>query len=248
MKTKAYTMNPKKLLPYIIFVVLFSFLNIANAQIPPNAYTFESIKDGTTVTHLFLINKDYLVHTIYSKTPANFIKTIGGFYELKTDRIILNLEFNSEFKKDSITRINIPYTLKNEQLSLGFEGSQNKMNTAPIVQQDLDGKWLMAGRVTAEGENRRDTTRPRKTMKFLLNGYFQWIAFNTETMDFFGTGGGAFTSKDGTYSEHIQFFSRDNTRAGATLEFTYDKKDGDWHHMGKSSKGEPLHEIWSPRE
>ena len=54
----------------------------------------------------------------------------------------------------------------------------------------VDGKWLMAGRVKPEGEQRRDISRSRKTMKFLIDGFFQWTAFNTETFQFFGSGGG----------------------------------------------------------
>ena len=34
----------------------------------------------------------------------------------------------------------------------------------------LQGKWLMAGRIKGEEERRRDTNRPRKTMKILLGG------------------------------------------------------------------------------
>lgn len=241
-------MKTKKTMSYMVFVLFYFALSAVKAQIPSNAYTFESIIDGNTTSHLFLIDKDYLVHTMYSKSPSNFIKTVGGFYEIKNDLIVLNLEFNSNYKNDSITAISIPYVLKEDQLFLKFNSNLNKMRTDPLKSQELDGKWLMAGRVTEEGENRRDTTRPRKTMKFLQNGYFQWIAFNTETMEFSGSGGGKFISENGAYSEHIQFFSRDNSRVGATLDFTYYIKNGDWHHMGKSSKGDPLHEIWSPRK
>jgi hypothetical protein len=247
MRTKIYPMNPKKTMAYTIFVVLFSFCNITKAQIAPKTYTFQSEKEGSLTTHQFLLDKDYIVYTSYSSNPSDFEKTVGGFYKIENDRLLLDLEFNSDYKKDSLNTFTIPFTLKENQLYLEFDGNLYKMKTDTLNPQDLDGKWLMAGRVTEEGENRRDTTRPRKTMKFLLNGHFQWIAFNTETMEFFGTGGGEFTAKEGVYSEHIQFFSRDNSRAGATLKFTYDKKNGDWHHMGKSSKGDPLHEIWSPR-
>ena len=44
-------------------------------------------------------------------------------------------------------------------------------------------------------------------MKFLKNGNFQWIAFNTETFQFFGSGGGTYSAKNGIYTENIQFFS-----------------------------------------
>jgi hypothetical protein len=113
--------------------------------------------------------------------------------------------------------------------------------------KDLNGKWLMAGRVTDQGERRRDTSRPRKTMKFLLNGYFQWTAFNTETFQFFGSGGGYYTTENGKYTEYIQYFSRDNNRVGAVLPFNYSLNGSDWHHQGYSSKGDPMHEIWSMR-
>ena len=31
-------------------------------------------------------------------------------------------------------------------------------------------------------------------------------------------------------------------------EFDYEIIDGDWNHKGFSSKGDPLHEIWSQRK
>ena len=105
----------------------------------------------------------------------------------------------------------------------------------------------MAGRVTKEGERRRDITRPRKTMKFLKDGYFQWIAFNTETFQFFGTGGGFYLAEKGIYTENIEFFSRNNKSVGRKLPFSYEVKGSDWHHKGKSSKGKPMHEIWTRR-
>lgn len=248
MKTNHYSSSLEKTIKISLIWVLFCSFSIVRGQIPSNAYTFETNTDSNSHIHLVLLDQDYLVHTVYSKTPAHFKKTVGGFYQIQNDHIILNLEFNSDFPKDSITSMTIPFALRENQLFLEIEGTMHKMEAGSIAPQELDGKWLMAGRVTEEGESRRDTTRPRKTMKFLHKGYFQWIAYNTETMDFSGTGGGFFTSKDGKYSENIQFFSRDNTRVGAKLDFTYDMKDGNWHHMGKSSKGDPLHEIWVPRE
>ncbi len=156
------------------------------------------------------------------------------------------MEFNSNYEADSLKTLTIPFIYEKENFILTFDGKKEFIESKPIAQA-LDGKWLMAGRVVANAEQRRDTTAPRKTMKFLQNGHFQWIAFNTETMAFSGTGGGAFTSKDGVYMENIEFFSRDASRVGARLGFKYDLKATDWHHTGKSSKGDPLHEIWTKR-
>ena len=59
-----------------------------------------------------------------------------------------------------------------------------------------------------------------------------------------GTGGGIYTTKDGKYSEIIEFFSRDNSKVGSKLKFNYELINGEWNHKGFSSKGDPLHEIW----
>jgi hypothetical protein len=32
------------------------------------------------------------------------------------------------------------------------------------------------------------------------------------------------------------------------LQFQFDVQAKDWHHMGKSSAGEPMYEIWAKRE
>ena len=82
---------------------------------------------------------------------------------------------------------------------------------------------------------------------FLKNGNFQWIAFNTETFQFFGSGGGTYSAKNGIYTENIQFFSRNNNSVGKILPFNYSLKGVDWHHSGKSSKGDPIYEIWTKR-
>ena len=94
----------------------------------------------------------------------------------------------------------------------------------------------------------RDVNRPRKTLKILAGGRFQWIAYDTSKKGFYGTGGGTFTALDGKYIENIEFFSRDSNTVGKSLEFNYEIKEGDWHHKGFSSKGDPKYEIWTKRK
>ncbi len=106
----------------------------------------------------------------------------------------------------------------------------------------------MSGRVRDGETQQRDTNRPRKTMKILSGTRFQWIAYNTETKQFMGTGGGTYTTEDGTYTETIKFFSRDDSKVGRDLPFNYELINGNWHHSGLSSKGDPIHEIWSIRQ
>ena len=51
----------------------------------------------------------------------------------------------------------------------------------------------------------------------------------------------------GQYTEKIKYFSRDNSRVGARLQFDFELQQGKWHHSGKSSKGKPIYEVWSKR-
>ena len=85
-------------------------------------------------------------------------------------------------------------------------------------------------------------------MKILSGTRFQWIAYNVETKQFSGTGGGTYTTRDGKYTESIEFFSRDNSRVGASLTFDFSLEDGRWRHKGLSSRGEPIDEVWTKRE
>jgi hypothetical protein len=63
-----------------------------------------------------------------------------------------------------------------------------------------------------------------------------------------GTGGGTYTFANGKYTEHIEFFSRDSSRVGAALTFDGKLENGDWHHSGLSSKGDPIYEVWSRKK
>jgi hypothetical protein len=111
----------------------------------------------------------------------------------------------------------------------------------------LAGAWLITGRVR-DGEMSKMTPGARRTMKILSGTRFQWIAYNTETREMSGTGGGTYTTRNGKYTEKIEFFSRDNTRVGASLTFDFSLEDGAWRHKGKSSKGDPIDEVWTKRE
>lgn len=221
---------------------------LLNAQIQPAVY----IADADNVRHELKIDDGYMIYTEYQQSPPKFIRTLGGFSrveEAEGKRLIVLLEFNSNYEKDSLRMLSIPMEIDGKNLVLDWT-SKITFVPLPIPKelQDLHGAWLFATRGPDEGQERRGEENPRKTLKFLQDGRFQWVAYNTDTFEFFGTGGGSFSSVDGKYIENIDFFSRDDSRVGATLEFDYELKDGDWHHTGKNSKGEPLYEIWAPRE
>ena len=216
---------------YKFNILFLLFVQVLFGQV----YQWNSNDYDLSTIHKVQMDSNYFIETIYQNNPSKFLSTRGGFYESNHNLLIIKLEFNSNYKNDSI--INLEYVLP------------EKAKIVVSSKLELDGKWLMAGRVNAEGEERRrDINRSRKTLKFLTNGFFQWTAFNTETFQFFGCGGGEYSAKEGDYKESIVYFSRDNSRTGQTLSFKYDQKDNDWHHTGFSSKGKPLHEIWTIRK
>ena len=63
----------------------------------------------------------------------------------------------------------------------------------------------MSGRYNNGEYRARNTALPRKTMKVLIDGFFQWIAFNTETFKFSGSGGGEYATVEGKYIENIHY-------------------------------------------
>jgi hypothetical protein len=195
--------------------------------------------DNEEVTTRVILDSEYLVLSKFESESGNFISTLGGYYKpgeflnLNDDVYDVNLEFNSNYDQDSIKFLRIVKTSKWKNIS--------KSNDT------LKGKWVMSGRYNNGEFRTRNTDLPRKTLKILIDGFFQWIAFNIETFKFSGSGGGEYETIDGKYIENIQYFSRDDSRVGAELDFNYEIKNEDWFHTGLSSKGSPINEVWSIR-
>ena len=196
--------------------------------------------DNDEVTTRVILDNEYIVLSKFETESGKFVSSIGGFYKtgefpnLNEDVYDVNLEFNSNYGQDSIKSLSIVKTSKWKNIS--------KSNDI------LKGKWVMSGRYNNGEFRTRNTDLPRKTMKILIDGFFQWIAFNTETFKFSGSGGGEYETIDGKYIEIIQYFSRDDSRVGAELDFNYEIKNEDWLHTGLSSKGKPINEVWSIRD
>ena len=211
--------------PILILVFLiYPFLNFSQVY---------HIDNEDYISRVILDN-EYVVISKFKSDSGNFISTLGGYYQLNEGAYVINLEFNSNYDQDSIKSLSIEKTSKWKSIS-------KENNT-------LKGKWVMSGRYNNGEFRTRNTDLPRKTMKVLIDGFFQWIAFNTESFKFSGSGGGEYETEDGKYIEIIQYFSRDNSRVGAELDFNYEVKNNDWYHTGLSSKGKPINEVWSIRD
>jgi len=201
---------------------------------------------GEKLKNVVMFSEGYQVLSTYNAATGAFIHTNGGSYTLEGKTMTEVVEFHTDDTSRIGKSITFDINLTDETLSIVGHGLiLNRIDTGTPGQ--LQGSWLMSGRVRDGKTQSRDTNRPRKTMKMLSGTRFQWIAYNTETKEFKGTGGGTYTTIDGKYTETIEFFSRDDSRVGMSLEFDYELIDGHWHHSGLSSKGNPIHEIWSIR-
>ena len=186
-------------------------------------YFAEGAKETGSNEFLWALGGEY--------TPADYTETYD-FNTRASEMIGSTLHAKLSFIQDDTIEVN---TIEDFYIWERISSNEN----------DLSGNWVITGR-KRNGEFNKMQPGDRRTVKILSGNRFQWIAFNSATREFFGTGGGTYSADDGKYIENIEFFSRDKDRVGARLDFDFELKDGEWHHTGKSSKGDPIYEIWSP--
>ncbi|MBX2894933.1 MAG: membrane or secreted protein [Cyclobacteriaceae bacterium] len=196
---------------------------------------------------MIVADKFYSV-AVYNQKDKSYIGTYGGTFRIEKNEFIYLNEFNTFNKEDIGVENRTTFQLAGNNFKLGstkIVWDFKKLDDGKPGQ--LAGAWLITGRVTGNGMQTM-TPGARKTMKILSGTRFQWIAYNSETKEFSGTGGGTYTTENGKYTETIEVFSRDNNRVGAKLEFDFSFVDGNWRHSGKSSAGQPIDEIWTQRQ
>lgn len=236
----------RKYAPANNFIITLLLLIVITAFHPPvsnlsltGAWHTQENSREETITFV----EGYFVHAVYDKASKQFMYTWGGPYVLKDDKIEISVEFHTSQKEKVGETVAIPWSDNNGQLIANLDGSEKTWKQLDKGLGDLAGVWRMAGR-KVDGQPVTRPLGPRRTLKVLSGTRFQWIAFNIETKEFSGTGGGTYTFKNGKYTENIAFFSRDSTRVGASLTFNGKVKGNEWDHTGLSSKGEPLDEMW----
>ena len=223
----------------LLFITLFLNSLFSDIQTEENLQGAWRSSEG-----IVILSGNYFSYTVF--TGTEFEHTYGGSWKVDDTTLVITYEFNTE---------NPEQVGATSNMKLQIEGESMLVNDLAFTKIDdgtpgkLAGAWLFSNRIrNGELGNPRSADHPRKTMKILSGTRFQWIAYNVETKEFMGSGGGTYTTIDGKYTENIDFFSRDNSRVGASLEFDFEIKGNDWHHKGFSSKGDPMHEIWSLRE
>ena len=232
----------------IIFLIIYTLLvTNTNAQSFIGAWERNhNSENGEELKSVVIFSDGYQAISTYESKSGKFINSNGGTWELMGDTMTEKVEFDTN-DPDRVGS-KVTFKVKITETTMSIVGTDMEFQRIDDgLPGDLKGAWLMAGRVRDGKKQLRNTSGPRKTMKLLSGKRFQWIAYNTESKKFMGTGGGTYTTKNGVYSEKIEFFSRDNSKSGIELEFEYEIIDNEWNHKGFSSKGDPLHEIWKPR-
>lgn len=200
-------------------------------------------RDLDTAVQYITIIDDYFSTATFDLAGKKFINTRGGTALVANSKMSGVIEFNTANKSEVKSAYNYDIRVKGKKLNMPVDGIAKEWERVDDGTDALSGNWKITGR---EQEGKMVAMRPgaRKTIKILSGTRFQWAAINSETGEFFGTGGGHYTFKDGKYTENIEFFSRDASRVGASLSFDAALKEGKWHHSGLSSKGDKIYEIW----
>ena len=232
----------------LLLAILLCTSNLLSAQDMEGAWQLiyldeKPVKDTVTIK---IYQDGYFAFASWDAKTNEFISAGGGefyiesgysekydFYTEDSSMVGREITFEGFHRYDGLVLA---------EIGGGVEKAWKRISTN---KNDLSGLWVFTGR-QRDGEMQRSTPGARRTVKILSGDRFQWIAFNSETGEFFGSGGGTYSAENGKYTENLEFFSRDNNRAGASLPFDYTLNEKEWHHTGKSSKGDPVYEIWSP--
>lgn len=226
-----------------MFIFFGLMLFAANAFAQSTVAGSWSKQDGSVIT-TWLFQDGFYSCTKYDITNKVFSYTKGGTYVVAGNELQMKLAFHTAEKEKVGTTETALVVVMDQTMKLTVNGADENYKRMDDGKSALAGHWLITGRMI-NGSLQTITPGARRTIKLLTGTRFQWIAINSETKEFFGTGGGTYTFENGKYTEHIEFFSRDSTRVGASLSFDGKVEGNNWHHSGLSSKGEPINEVWT---
>ncbi len=200
-------------------------------------------KEGKT-SFTLVFEDGYFSFACFDIQGKKFIRTYGGTFTASVGALNFRFEFDSAEKEAVGTQKRMIARIDGNTLLLDTGNGIKEWTKIDDGKNALAGIWRITGRMR-NGQMEVMPLRARKTVKLLSGTRFQWVAINTETKEFFGTGGGTYTFLNGKYTEHIEFFSRDSSRVGASLTFDGSINNKVWTHRGASSKGDSIHEEWT---
>lgn len=211
-------------------------------------------KDASGNTITMICSDKYLMFAVYDLSQKKYLKSGGGTYQLSVVVGKKILSYKRDFNTEDSTVVGLTvanfYNVDKNELILSegpLAGNWKRIDESKSP-KTMNATWIISAREGTDFKMQTILKGSRKTLKILSGSRFQWTAFNTDTHQFFGTGGGTYTVKDGKYTENIEFFSRDSKRVGASLTFDCVVNGKEWIHAGQSSTGTRVHEIWEKEE
>lgn len=245
----AMSTNDFRLMISGLLILTFSSIGVS-AQNLSGAWKLVNYNGKPFADECIKIYSDgYFMFAIHAADGA-FVKAGGGNYKATGAEYNEVLDFFTSDSAQVRKPLTYSFSLKNDELTVSAKGTGDAVKETWKKVDDasstLSGAWRFGARVNDEGiaGERRGGDSPRQTMKILSGKYFQWAAFNSETKQCSGTGGGTYKLQDNQYSETIRFFSRDNSRSGISLTFECKLNGTDWYHKGKGTTGNPVSEVW----
>lgn len=239
---------------YVLLIISFALLILSTASLvayrQPPAPNLAALKgawqmQNATDDHILIFTDTYFSNTRYNKATKAFITTFGGTYKADNREVSIKVEFHTSKKEQVGESILYAFTLSDDVLTITADGETTTWKQIDKGTAPLAGSWHITGRMQDGKLQSIHQSGGRKTVKILSGTRFQWAAINTDTKEFFGTGGGTYTFRNGQYTENIEFFSRDSSRVGASLSFNGKIESDGWHHSGLSSRGDKIYEVWN---
>jgi hypothetical protein len=201
-------------------------------------------------TAIMIVTEGRYTVAHFDQAGRKFLGTYGGTYSASGGKLTEKLDFNT-YDSTLVGGTNaFTSRLRDGQWQLSGTRGKNKVDESwekineKTDQVSLAGAWQIRQRADENGQMSTMQRGPRQTIKFMSPTRFQWVAFNNATRQFAGTGGGTYTTKDGKYTETIEFFSRDPNRVGMQLSFDFRREGNNWHHSGQSTTGNRINEVW----
>lgn len=241
----------KTLARIFLLIVFLSCANLLQSYQPalPKAIPFTGAWGFGTLTDktVMIVSDNVFAVARYDAPGKKFIGSWGGTWQLDGETLTRKIEWDS---RDS-TRVGSELTDKinvtDDLLFIGESGIKwNRLDSGGPGA--LAGAWIITGNYRNDKVSKRAAPfYPRRTMKVLSGKYFHWIAYNVEKKQFLAAGGGTYSTKNGKYTENIEFFTKTAESIGKSLMFDYSFDNGDWRHKGQKSTGGPLDECWSRR-
>jgi len=178
-----------------------------------------------------IITSGYFVDADFSAFDKRFNGATAGTYTIEDGKLKETYLVSSRDPAMVGTTEIYDYTIIGQSLQKnGHRKGRRWLESWSIIKEEHDlpltGTWSL-------GSASED--QPRKSWKILSGGRFQWIYFNANTGEYYGTMGGFYDINESSYTEHYEFYPQDTSKVGTSKSFTMELDDKGWHLSGTES-------------